>query len=87
MLISRWPPRRLLWLAALLLFLGTGMAYLMVAHILRTTIFTVFVSYGAIVAGAFLGYLGVLHYLRPSRQRNHEDPFSRWFDADDHDEH
>ena len=67
MLISRWPPHRLLVLAALLLLLGAGLPFLMVVRVLEATFLLAFLSYGATVSGAFLGYLGVLHYLRPPR--------------------
>ncbi|NPA31039.1 MAG: hypothetical protein GXO37_03465 [Chloroflexi bacterium] len=69
MLTSRWPPRRLLWLAALLLLFGSALAFLMFIQALDTTYPLALVSYGAIVSGAFLGYLGVLHYLRLPRDR------------------
>ncbi len=68
MLTSRWSPRGMLILAALLLLVGTGLPFLMVVRVLEATFALAFVSYGATIAGAFLGYLGVLHYLRPPRR-------------------
>ena len=86
MLIRRWPPRRLLWLAAWLLFFGSGLAFLMVIQALDTTFPLVLVSYGAIVSGAFLGHVGVSHYRRPPRRRGQQDdPFAAWFRSDDRD--
>ncbi len=65
MIVSRWPPRRLLILAAALLFLGAGLPFLMVVKVLEATFLLAFISYGATLSGAFLGYLGILHYVRP----------------------
>ncbi len=69
MLISRWPPQWLLILATLLLFVGAGLPFLMVVRVIEVTFFLAFVSYAATVSGAFLGYLGVLHYLRLPRDQ------------------
>ncbi len=63
MFISRWSPRALLTVAAVLLFIGAGLPFLMVVHLLEATFLLAFVSYAATVSGAFVGYLGILHLL------------------------
>ena len=57
-------PRILLSLGVILLFLGAMLPFLMIIHILESTFFLNFFSWGASVAGLFLGSIGVATYGR-----------------------
>ncbi|NPA06037.1 MAG: hypothetical protein GXO54_01350 [Chloroflexi bacterium] len=68
-MVSRWPPRRLLTAAVVLLLVGAGLPFLMVIRVLPATWGLSVLSYSASVSGAFVGYLGILSYLQWQRQR------------------
>ena len=52
-------PRILLSLGLILLFLGFALPLLMVMRVIESTFFLNFASWGASVAGMFLGFIGV----------------------------
>jgi len=52
-------PRLLLSLGLILLFLGFALPLLMVMRVIESTFFLNFFSWGASVAGMFLGFIGV----------------------------
>jgi hypothetical protein len=52
-------PVRLLLIATLLLLFGCTMPFLMVIKVVESTFFMNFLSYGASVAGLFLGIIGI----------------------------
>ncbi|NPA27261.1 MAG: hypothetical protein GXO36_06665 [Chloroflexi bacterium] len=68
-MVSRWPPRRMLVIAGVLLLLGALLPFLMVIRVLPSRWWLNILSYSATVAGAFLGYLGILTYLQRHRRR------------------
>ena len=57
-------PRILLSLGLILLFLGFALPLLMVMHVIESTFFLNFFSWGASVAGLALGTIGFATYSR-----------------------
>jgi hypothetical protein len=57
-------PRFLLSLGVILMFLGVALPFLMVIHILESTFFLNFFSWGASVAGLSFGTIGFAMYAR-----------------------
>jgi hypothetical protein len=57
-------PKTLLIVGVFLLLVGVIMPYLMVVHILESTFFLNFLSFGAQVVGSFLGFIGTVMYVR-----------------------
>ena len=53
-----------------LVVLGAVLPFLMVMQILKSTFFLNFFSYGATVAGIFLGLIGATQYVREHRGKN-----------------
>ncbi|MBI5297584.1 MAG: hypothetical protein HY869_19055 [Chloroflexi bacterium] len=62
-------PRTLFWIGGCLVFLGWLLPLLMVIHVLESTFFLNFFSWGASVTGLFLGLLGSAGFVR-DRRRN-----------------
>ena len=62
-------PRTLFWIGGCLVFLGWLLPLLMVIHLLESTFFLNFFSWGASVTGLFLGLLGSAGFVR-DRRRN-----------------
>jgi hypothetical protein len=52
-------PRLLLSLGVILISLGVILPFLMVIHVVESTFFMNFFSWGASVSGLFLGFIGV----------------------------
>jgi hypothetical protein len=61
-------PWRLLLIGVLLSFLGVVGPFLMVIKILESTFFLNFLSYGAQMAGLFLGIIGASQLVRRNRK-------------------
>jgi len=57
-------PRLLLVIGFFLVLMGVILPYLMVVHLVKTTYFLSFVSWGSTVSGLFLGLLGSAYYSR-----------------------
>ena len=68
--MPRYPALHLLSAATALLTIGVVLPLLMVLHVLENSFFLSFLSYGATVSGAFLGYLGTLALVVERRNRN-----------------
>jgi len=62
-------PRILLGIGFILLVLGVVIPILMVMHILESTFFLNFFSYGASLVGLFLGLLGAMSIVARNRRR------------------
>lgn len=60
-------PRLLLGLSILLMLLGIVLPFLMVIHVLASTFFLNFFSWGASVAGLAFGTIGFAMYTREKR--------------------
>ncbi len=60
--------RRLLWIGGLLVTLGWVLPYLMVIHVLESTFFLNFLSWGASAVGLLLGLLGSAGLIRERRK-------------------
>ena len=60
-------PRLLLSLGVILLLLGVILPFLMVMHVLESTFFLNFFSWGASVTGLALGTIGFALYVRTKR--------------------
>ena len=60
-------PRLLLSLGVILLLLGVVLPFLMVMHVLESTFFLNFFSWGASVTGLALGTIGFALYVRTKR--------------------
>ena len=61
-------PRLLLSLGLILMVLGVILPFLMLMHILESTFFLNFFSWGASVAGLFLGIIGVATWVRNRKE-------------------
>jgi hypothetical protein len=57
-------PKTLLIVGFILLLAGVVLPFLMVLHILESTFLLNFFSFGAQVAGLFLGFIGSAMYIR-----------------------
>jgi len=60
-------PRTLLIIGFSLLLAGVILPFLMVIHVLESTFLLNFFSFGAQVAGLFLGFIGSVMYIRVNR--------------------
>ncbi len=63
------PPTTLLIIGFLLSLLGFGLPLLMVIHVLPSTFFLNFFSFGASMSGLVLGILGGALYVRHHRRK------------------
>lgn len=66
-------PVRLLLIATLLLLFGCTMPFLMVIRVVESTFLMNFLSYGASVAGLFLGIIGVAMQRFKADKKDEED--------------
>jgi hypothetical protein len=57
-------PRALIALGLILMLLGIILPFLMVIHVVESTLFLNFFSWGASVAGLALGTIGVASYVK-----------------------
>jgi hypothetical protein len=60
-------PRLLLSLGLVLMLLGIILPFLMVTHLIESTFFLNFFSWGTSVAGLFLGFIGVATWTKMRR--------------------
>lgn len=60
-------PKTLLIVGFLLILAGVILPFLMVIQVLESTFFLNFFSFGAQVAGLFLGFIGSVMYIRVKR--------------------
>jgi hypothetical protein len=60
-------PKTLLIVGFLLMAAGTVLPFLMVIQVLESTFYLNFFSFGAQVAGLFLGFIGSVMYIRVKR--------------------
>lgn len=70
-------PRRLLAIAVFLMVLGVVLPFLMVLHILESTFFLNFLSYGASVLGLFLGVASVASIRIKGNKNRDDDQYHR----------
>jgi hypothetical protein len=61
-------PLGMIFVGFLLALTGVILPFLMVAHIISSTFFLNFFSYGASLAGLFLGVIGASRYIRENRK-------------------
>ena len=61
-------PRLLLGLSILLMLLGIVLPFLMVIHVLASTFFLNFFSWGASVSGLAFGTIGFAMYMREGKE-------------------
>jgi hypothetical protein len=64
------PPSRLIVIGFVLLVLGVLFPLLMMLRLIESTFWLNFLSFGAQVAGLFLGFIGATMYLRINRHRD-----------------
>jgi hypothetical protein len=64
----RIPPGALILIGFLLVVAGMVLPFLMVIHLLPSTFFLNFFSYGASLTGLFLGIIGASLYVRGSKK-------------------
>jgi len=62
-------PWRLIIIGLILSLAGVIFPLLMVVHVLPSTFFLNFFSYGASISGLFLGIIGVSQYTQKNRKR------------------
>ncbi|MEZ0397143.1 MAG: hypothetical protein ABWK53_12040 [Anaerolineales bacterium] len=65
------PPGRLLVIGFILLLLGWLFPFLMMLRLIESTFWLNFLSFGAQVAGLFLGFIGTTMYIRINRNQDH----------------
>jgi hypothetical protein len=61
-------PRFLLSLGVILMLLGVILPFLMVIHVLESSFFLNFFSWGASVGGLFLGVIGVATWVKMKKE-------------------
>jgi hypothetical protein len=61
-------PLGLIFIGLLLSLTGVILPFLMVIHLIPSTFFLNFFSYGVSLAGLFLGVIGASRYIRGSRK-------------------
>ena len=61
-------PRLLLGLGLLLMILGVVIPFLILIHVVESTFFLNFFSWGASVGGLFLGIIGVATWVRKRKE-------------------
>ncbi|MCI0608588.1 MAG: hypothetical protein L0Z71_05955 [Anaerolineae bacterium] len=61
-------PRLMVTIGLILMLLGIILPFLMLIHILESTFFLNFFSWGASVGGLFLGVIGVATWVRTRRE-------------------
>jgi hypothetical protein len=61
-------PRLLLSLGLVLMLLGVILPFLMVLHLIPSTFFLNFFSWGASVSGLFLGFIGVATWTKMRKE-------------------
>jgi len=77
MIIDRLNPRKLIWLAIILMVMGVAIPFLMVIHVLdpllrwNSTIYLIlnFVAYFFQILGFILGIIGIAIYTRRNKHR------------------
>jgi hypothetical protein len=67
-MIARIPPWGLIVIGFVLSLTGVILPFLIVIHVLPSTFFLNFFSYGASMLGLFLGIIGVSFYVRQNRK-------------------
>ena len=67
-MIARIPPWGLILIGFLLSLTGVVLPFLIVVHVLPSTFFLNFFSYGASILGLFLGIIGVSFYVQQNRK-------------------
>ena len=68
--MMNWDPKILLGLGLLLLVLGVVLPFLMIVHMLESTLFLNFFVFFAQLAGVILGFLGSMMIVRNNRRRD-----------------
>ncbi len=68
---SEIPPGRLFIIAFVLLVLGWIFPFLMMIRLIESTFWLNFLSFGAQVAGIFLGFIATTMYIRMNRRQDH----------------
>lgn len=68
-------PGRLLLIAVLLLLFGCIMPFLMVIHVVKSTFFLNFLSFGASMLGFFIGVAGIAMQRLKVREKKKKDDF------------
>jgi len=61
-------PRLLVSLGLTLMLLGIALPFLMLIHVLESTFFLNFFSWGASVGGLFLGVIGIATWVRKRKE-------------------
>ncbi len=62
-------PLKIILIGFALVVLGAVLPFLMVLHILESTFFLNFFSYGASLVGLFLGLIGSAYYVRLNKKK------------------
>ena len=62
-------PLKMILIGFALVVLGAVLPFLMVLHILKSTFFLNYFSYGASLVGLFLGVIGSAYYVRQKRKK------------------
>lgn len=62
-------PLKIILIGFVLVVLGVVLPFLMVLHILESTFFLNFFSYGASLVGLFLGLIGSAYYVRLNKKK------------------
>lgn len=73
--MMRDKPKRLFVIAVLLMLFGVAMPFLMVIHLVESTFFLNFLSYGASILGLLLGIVSVAMQNVGRNAKDKEDDF------------
>ncbi|MBP9502173.1 MAG: hypothetical protein KBF17_08440 [Candidatus Promineofilum sp.] len=71
------PFNRLIVLGFFLVLAGMILPFLIVMHVLPSTILLNFLAYGVSISGVFLGIIGVAMYVGEERRKSKDDD---WYD-------
>ena len=66
-------PERLLAIAVFLLLLGCILPFMMVIHVIKSTFFLNFLSFGASTMGLFIGTIGIAMQRLKAKKKKEED--------------
>ena len=72
-MILRWEPWKMIVLGIAMMLLSMLLPWLMVLHLIKSTIFLNFLAYGLSVAGMLIGFLGIVHVVKI--RRNQDDKY------------
>lgn len=69
-MIIKWQPWTMILVGGGMMLVSVILPFLMVIQILRSTFFLNFLAYGLSVAGIFIGFIGMVSYVKIKRAKD-----------------